>query len=247
MVFPSPTGININMMPFLMGNMDTIPKEYHQYKELILSCCADSLLPGTTCFLTIQENYVESGETHRRCGIHTDAHRNAFLNPSVLSRFSDGGYSIPKFYNCGGSTVYNWGGFVGCQGIFLCSNSPNSCAAWDVGVDDDSIGDLGDCEELRDELGAATSLLANTMYWMTDRTPHESLRLPVGAHRQFFRVVSSNVDLWYEANSTPNPLHEPPSYVLVVTENKFDRFAQLVSPEILDSNATSFLWRGAVR
>ena len=41
---------------------------------------------------------------------------------------------------------------------------------------------------------------------MTDRTPHESLPLKPGQYRQYFRLVTSNVSVWYAKHSTPNPL-----------------------------------------
>lgn len=51
-------------------------------------------------------------------------------------------------------------------------------------------------------------LKAGEMCWFTDRTPHESLPLPAGSggKRQFFRLVTSEVSLWYAEHSTANPL-----------------------------------------
>ena len=46
----------------------------------------------------------------------------------------------------------------------------------------------------------------NRLYWLTDRTPHESLPLEKTQRRQFFRLVSSEVSVWYSKHSTPNPL-----------------------------------------
>jgi len=52
-------------------------------------------------------------------------------------------------------------------------------------------------------------LRANELFWMTDHTPHESLPITdkdEGKTRQFFRLVTPGVDVWYAAHSTPNPL-----------------------------------------
>ena len=58
---------------------------------------------------------------------------------------------------------------------------------------------------------------------MLFRTPHESLALPQGGYRQFFRLVTSQVSLWYKDHSTPNPLGvEPdPTITRTVVGDKF--------------------------
>ncbi|KAI9364019.1 hypothetical protein DFJ73DRAFT_792773 [Zopfochytrium polystomum] len=57
------------------------------------------------------------------------------------------------------------------------------------------------------------TLPAHEIAWMTDRTPHESLPPPVGetgeggkpvVFRQYFRLVTSAVTVWYAAHSTRN-------------------------------------------
>ena len=55
------------------------------------------------------------------------------------------------------------------------------------------------------------------------RTPHESLPLREATFRQFFRIVTSNVSLWYRDHSTPNPLGvEPdPEITRTVVGDKF--------------------------
>ena len=59
---------------------------------------------------------------------------------------------------------------------------------------------------------------------MTDCTPHESLPLKAGTSRQYFRLVTSDVSVWYADHSTPNPLGiVPEEEVKIVHGNKFDR------------------------
>ena len=61
------------------------------------------------------------------------------------------------------------------------------------------------------------------MVWITDCTPHESLPLPAGKSRQYFRLVTSDVSVWYADHSTPNPLGiVPPDNVKIVHGNKFN-------------------------
>lgn len=65
-----------------------------------------------------------------------------------------------------------------------------------------------------------TALQAHELFWMTDRTPHESLPLDRPAFRQYFRLVAGPIGVWYAAHSTPNPLGTPPD-APVVTYDKF--------------------------
>lgn len=80
--------------------------------------------------------------------------------------------------------------------------------------------------------------------WMTDKTPHEAL--PVNkrgmegscmvfasltcccwpVHRQFFRVVTSKVNVWYSEHNTPNKLVALPPEVQLVHGNKFKQEEQ---------------------
>ena len=90
----------------------------------------------------------------------------------------------------------------------------------------EAIGRHGDIEHLRHLLPSESETLkANYLYWMTDRTPHESLPLAEGTYRQFFRLVMSQVGLWYEEHSTPNPkgVKPDPEITKIVRGNKFSK------------------------
>lgn len=110
-------------------------------------------------------------------------------------------------------------------GIYMASNIDDSCQIYNAVVEDPRmIGHLGNCEHLREFLGPGTKLKAGQLCWFTDRTPHESLPLPLGTKRQFFRLVTSQVDLWYVDHSTANPTGvKPGPQVRIVHGSKFKR------------------------
>jgi hypothetical protein len=50
---------------------------------------------------------------------------------------------------------------------------------------------------LTDRFGKHTDLKAGELCWLTDRTPHMPLPASLKTHRQFFRVVTEGVNVWY--------------------------------------------------
>ena len=73
-IWPKPTGININMMPFVFGKeKETIPKEYHGYLPLIRKIHEHSFAVGQIFYLTIHESEVEPDTTQRRPGLHCES------------------------------------------------------------------------------------------------------------------------------------------------------------------------------
>jgi hypothetical protein len=118
--FPQPTGVNVNMMPFVMGDDSTIPEECKGYIPIIQECLRsrhhfDSSEIGKVGYLTIQEGFINEGDTQRRPGLHTDGHLNA-----------NWGYSSKG----DGQLFHGWGGLEG--GIYMANNIDGSCVAWDT-------------------------------------------------------------------------------------------------------------------
>ncbi len=64
-------------------------------------------------------------------------------------------------------------------------------------------------------------MFANQLIWLTDRTPHEALPQEHDGCRQFFRLVTSKISVWFEEHSTPNPMVPLPEYVEVIRGSKF--------------------------
>jgi hypothetical protein len=190
-IFPHFQGRYCNMMPFVMGNHASLPEDYQPYLAMIRQCEAE--VPeerGRVGYLTIDER-ITSGGSHRRAGVHTEASLN-------------GGWG-------GGS----WGGQRG--GLFMASSVGGSTRIYDTAVVPSSDSSV------RPELLRGVSRFdqpVSFLHWIHDRTPHESLPLPPGTQRQFFRLVTSEVDLWFANHSTANPLGVQPA-ARVIEGSKF--------------------------
>jgi len=254
MKFPEPTNIDINMMPFKMCNVFEecyLPENLLQYwqnliKPLFTSYNAHARLQeGKICFLTIQESMVGHNESQRRPGLHTDnpgtiSIINEQLNSSDDKNDKDWskgrGLSNANFYE------HHWGMGVNLRrnevegGIYMASTVPESCAVWNSQIQSDEsngdkeiIGKHGDIEFLRPYIGKKRIMKPNCMYWITDRTPHESLPLKEETYRQYFRLVTHQVSLWFEDHSTKNPLGlvPDPKITKIVKGSKFGCPTQL--------------------
>lgn len=228
--FPEPRGIDINMMPFVMGDMTSLPVEYHHYRPIIEACPVEETELGKIGFLTIQESFVAEGESQRRPGLHLETPGIVMRKGKVVQAdvMWGGPGEVEKDF---GTT--NWGAKDGrvFGGIYMASTMQHSCRAWDLrlGQPAEVAGPLGDLEHLRELLGPGKLLDASTLYWMTDCTPHESLPLDAGVMRQYFRLVTSSVSVWYEKHSTSNPLgvSPDPRVTRILAHDKFADVARL--------------------
>merc|ERR1712039_64853 len=111
--------------------------------------------------------------------------------------------------------------------MYVASNVASSTMVWDVQVEPEVIGHLGDLEHLRDLLGKGQALDAGQLVWLSDLTPHESMPIQAGCHRQFFRLIIGQVSCWYEQHSTKNRLGvvPDPRVTKILTHNKFDELS----------------------
>jgi len=256
--FPPPSDININMMPFIVGETFAsckLPSSVQPYWPMIKACldplCLDPRLErawhhlgskedipselGKVNYLTIQECWVEQGTSQRRPGLHVDSPgkvkmRGEENEPGDKGRGSSQPYKGHHWGEGCAHSVPIQGAddlsYVLRGGIYISSSLQSSCRAWNCSVGHKAVGRLGDIEHMREALpGPGEELQAGQMYWITDRTPHESLPLSERAYRQFFRLVTSKVSFWYKDHSTPNPLGvEPdPTITLTVVGDKFSK------------------------
>ena len=60
--FPKQQGIKCNMMPFIQGDSNSLPKKYRSYSEIINN---NFLEKGEIGFLTIDESFVNVGKSQR--------------------------------------------------------------------------------------------------------------------------------------------------------------------------------------
>ena len=247
--FPKPSGLNINMMPFVMWDSFEkcrLPEYLKSYwEELIQKCPIGNSDIGRIGYLTIHESFVDENTSQRRPGIHTEKPGKVILLRKVRkgkdkSDMAEGGgfsYLKHEFYG-----VWGLGGMwrVNTElegGIFMASTVSKSCRIWDCQITkDDLIGEMGDIEHLREFLPNAEMMTKNHLYWFTDTTPHESLPLEKGTYRQFFRLVTSQVSFWYEDHSTKNPLGvvPDPNITMIVAGSKFDKAGVLELKEVHD-------------
>lgn len=210
--WPEPKDIKINMMPFRMGDKASIPDEYQQYWPLISACKLHTSELGRIGYLTIHESWVEQGASQRRPGLHVE---------SPVLMLKEGGKFVPN--------IAHWGSAWGCHeagGIYMGSNVSQSCQIWNSKITqpDLLVGPLGSVEHLREALGSGIPMKAGEIWWLTDLTPHESLPLEEPQYRQYFRLVTSSVGIWYEKHSTRNRLGIEPDPEITEIEIA-DKFA----------------------
>ncbi len=224
-VIPDRPLLNINMMPINLFNLDSIPEFCKDYLYLILNCqnhisneyfqTIDSetwkpIYKNPVAYLTIHESFVKKGETQRRPGIHTE---------SPKLKLNDIDNQCHNEY-----LTLAWGrGYHG--GIFTWSNVSNSTRFWNCQIKEDGILEGGDCEYLRKSLNdfPVISNESNSLYFMTDRTPHEALPASSDCFRVFFRLVVGKVDVWFKKHSTKNPLGILPGVDTKILDiNKFE-------------------------
>jgi len=221
--FPEPQDININMLPFVMGDVASLPKEYRHYWPLIEACNLPAEELGKVGYLTIQESLVPAGESQRRPGVHIET-------PGIV--MTAGKYhEHPLMWGCG----YLRGNQQVDQnpelpkvegGFYMASNVKSSCNVWQALIRDPGlvVGPHGDLEHLREVLGRGHTMAPNKMYWLTDRTPHESLALEEETYRQFFRLVTSRLSAWFPEHSTANKCGTKPDPAItkILKGNKFN-------------------------
>lgn len=190
--FPSPQGIKVNMMPFVLGDSQSLPENMRQYVPMIDAC--EAKFNGEVCYLTVNESYVNVGKSQRRGGIHTEAPSNG---------------------RWGGNP---WGGN---GGVWMNSTQSNTCKVWSQEVPENKLGNGGDCSHLDFSDEDAYYLQAGELVQMSDRTPHEAIPQNKSGYRQFFRLVGPDIYGWFTEHNTRNPLCALPFNIPVITKNKF--------------------------
>lgn len=172
------TELYVNMMPFDVYQMETLPACCRQYWPMIRACFPlHSIFHARSGvgFLTIDERAVPQGDSQRRRGLHVESPGvMPLIAQSPGEDLSKAPYSIAT---ANGSFIpgaeHYWGnglmmrGEVFQGGIYMASNMANTTAVWNCTINDEGgefIGAHGDIEHLRTLLGKIDMLLHSIAY-----------------------------------------------------------------------------------
>lgn len=190
--FPAFSGLRCLMMPYIQGEPDSVPEQYHAYADIIRAAVIDR---GDIGYLTIDESVAVAGKPHRGArarydrALHTEAGRRRGLYAWGGNPWGDGDHVT----------------LDGDVEILLANNLDDSCAVWDAThADTSNDGDIGHVAH-QYPYRAALMMKAGEVHRIGILTPHESLPVREAFHRQFLRIVSSGVH-GSEPYFTRNPL-----------------------------------------
>ena len=138
--FPAPADRNVNMMPFVFGDKESLPDDLKCYFPLIEQCpyLKDDL--GKVGYLTVHESYIDAGKAQRREGLHIESPGVSFPNDENAPSFAPGVEEEPD----------NWGKgfFLGPDrydgGIFFASSVQDTSKVWNALVDNRVSGIVDD-------------------------------------------------------------------------------------------------------
>ena len=189
--FPPYSGIRCLMMPFVQGDMNTLPDELDGYRDIVWGL---ALQTGEIGYLTIDESPVRAGEPQRgaRAKHGRALHTEAGIRPGS---FGWGGHGWGS-----GTNVY----LDRDTEVIIANSLDNSCAVWETEHEattfDGDIGHLAHLYPYRD----ARIMRAGEVVQMGILTPHESLPVVKDCERQFLRIVGHGV-IGREPYFTINP------------------------------------------
>jgi hypothetical protein len=198
--FPTPSGINCKMMPFIQGDSASIPAPYQPYADIINS---HYLELGQVGYLTIQESFVDAGRSQRGYN-STGSTRNVHIE--VGRRGTT---------NRWGSGQSSWGRGTGTlladtTRVLIANSIGGTCRVWDDVLEMSPTVD-GDLSAYLDRYPEDTGRLmgAGEVANISIFTPHECVAQQRPGVRQFFRIVGTGVR-GREEYFTINPLVPAP-------------------------------------
>ena len=164
-LFPAPSDLRVNLMPFIMGDKNSLPDYLQPYWPLVEACQLGDEEKRKVGYLTITESQVLPGETQRTPGLHIDA-------PGAVSGIKTKSVHVKKVdertYVESTHHLYSHGRDMEIDvmrhdhdytlqikgGIYICSTQAGSCRVWDclLQSNPDVIGPLGDAEHFREQL-----------------------------------------------------------------------------------------------
>lgn len=104
----------------------------------------------------------------------------------------------------------------------MANNVAKSCKLWkSIVTKPELVCDKhGGLKDTWSQLGEGEYMEPDTLYWITDKTPHESCPVGERVYRQFFRLVVGPIGAWYSKHNTPNPYGVMPD-AMICDEDKF--------------------------
>jgi len=198
------------MLPFVLGDESSLPSDLQPYYSLVAQCPVMEEELGKVCYLTVSEGYITKDSTQRRGGLHIEA---------PCTKLESSYFLAGREHQWGCGVAFTPDELYG--GLYMASNLSDTCSVYNALVDQTAVDSHGGMDHLRGYIGPPTLLQANELVWLTDRTPHEALPQEQPGHRQFFRLVTSKISLWFEEHSTPNPKVPLPDYVQRIQGRKF--------------------------
>ena len=195
--FPQVTGVKCNMMPFIQGDSSSLPEEYKSYSKIIDE---NYLEKGEIGYLTIDESFVNSGESKR--GYNSKGiNRNVHIE---VGRYENKN----RWGGSGGGS--SWGGrnhtlLEDDTMVLIANNISDTCRVWDN--KELSYTDDGDLSEYIDRYPEHTGIMLKSgeVAKISIFTPHECITQKESGDRQFFRIVGKGVT-GREEYFTVNPL-----------------------------------------
>ena len=217
--FPEPQDRSVNMLPFVLGDKDSLPNDLQDYYDLIMACPLQDSEVGKVLYLTVEEGFVEAGGTQRRGGLHIESPRySKFLQPASHEQGEWRG--VPRRIGWGQGVLKN-DQFIG--GLYMASTVAKTCRVYHALVQKSAVDTHGGLDHLADMIPEEKGydMRQNELVWMTDRTPHVVLPQEQREYRQFFRLVTSSLSIWNAVHNTANPKVPLPPHVVVVHTNRF--------------------------
>mmetsp|Transcript_4879 Transcript_4879/g.14105 ORF Transcript_4879/g.14105 Transcript_4879/m.14105 type:complete len:393 (+) Transcript_4879:115-1293(+) len=145
--FPAPKSINVNMMPFILGDKRSLPPELHAYWPMIAKCTSTlhrsdgkASPKDRVGYLTVHESVVHEGASQRRPGLHTEGFNRDVCDSGKV-------HTLPRWHPWGFGHAMRHGQFEG--GLFMASNVSDSCHIYNAIVPTELVGRGGDVEPLR--------------------------------------------------------------------------------------------------
>ena len=185
------------MMPFIQGDSSSLPDEYKSYAKIVDE---NYLEKGEIGYLTIDESYVNSGESQR--GYNSKGiNRNVHIE---VGRYENKN----RWGGSGGGS--SWGGrnqtlLNDDTMVLIANNISDTCRVWDT--KELSYTDDGDLSEYIDRYPEHTGMMLKSgeVAKISIFTPHECVSQKESGLRQFFRIVGKGVT-GREEYFTVNPL-----------------------------------------